>query len=131
MMLNKFLGKTDYFPFLIIGFIGVLAFLLYWTTSIELSCNRSVGNLLECDLTRHTPLLRMGSTKISNPLAVDLIKNHYKSYISYTAKLRSLDSSYDYEILTTGNYKLAQKVENEINSFLLDSDESSFFKKYR
>jgi hypothetical protein len=130
-MSNKSSEKTDYSAFLIIGFITILAFLIYWPTSIELSCNRTLESSLECSLTRYTPLLRNGSAKISNPLAVDLIENHYDSDISYTAKLRSSNTSYSYEILTTENYKLAQKVENEINSFLLDSSESSFFRKYR
>lgn len=124
-------GITDYSKFLILGFLALLAFLLYWPTSIELSCTRSFESSLECSLTRYTPLLRNGSAKISDPLAVDIVTHFYDGDISYTTEIRSAHSSYAYPIMTTIKYELARKVENEINHFLLDSDDVVFFRKYK
>ena len=122
--------RGNYYIFLGICLLVLLGFLLFRTTSTELTCSRSFLNSVECSLVRNTPLLRMSSIKILDPLAVDIISHRHKATYSYSAEIRAAHISYTLPILSTYNYNLALDTAKKVNDFLLRSDAGSFFGRF-
>lgn len=122
--------KAIYYVLLGIGLLVLLGFLLFGTTSTELTCSRSSLNSIECSLVRNTPLLKTNPVKIIDPLAVDVIRHRHRSYSSYSAEIRAAHVSYTLPILSTYNYNLAQDTADKVNDFLLRSDAASFFGRF-
>jgi hypothetical protein len=129
---NQFLfsEKWVYYVLLGISLLVLIGFLLFGTTSTELTCSRSYLNSIECSLVRNTPILRMSPIKILDPLAVDVIRHRHKGGDSYSAEIRAAHVSYTRPILSTYNYKLAQDTADKVNDFLLRSDAISFFGRF-
>lgn len=126
-----FSEKAIYYVLLGISLLVLLGFLLFGTTSTELTCGRSLGpNSIECSLVRNTPLLRMSPIKIFDPLAVDVISHRHKRAYPYSAEIRAAHVSYRLPILSTYNYNLAQNTADKVNDFLLRSDAASFFGRF-
>jgi hypothetical protein len=125
-----FSKKVDTYVLLGMSLLFLLGLLLFNTTSIELTCNRTSLNSLECSLVRNTPLLRMNPIKILDPTAVDIVQYRHKSTYSYSAEIRAAHVSYTLTILSTYNYHLVQDTANKVNDFLLRSDAASFFEKF-
>ena len=105
-----------------------LWFLLFSTKSIELTCIREPMNLIECRLVKNTPLLRMSPIKIHRPLAVDVINIEGEGQTSYSAEIRAAEVSYRFSIFSSYNYGLVQDFADEVNDFLLRSNETSLLK---
>lgn len=125
-----FSEKAIYYVLLGISLLVLLGFLLFGTTSTELTCSRSSLNSIECNLVRNTPLLKISPIKILDPLAVDVIRHRRKGTYSYSAEIRAAHVSYTLPILSTYNYDLAQDTANKVNDFLLRSDAASFFGRF-
>lgn len=129
---RKFLfpGKPIYYVLSGISLLVLLGFLLFGTTSTELTCSRSSLHSIECSLVRNTPLLRMSPIKILDPLAVDVIRHPHKGAYSYTAEIRSAHAFHTLPILSTYDHNLAQDSADKVNDFLLKSDAASFFGRF-
>jgi hypothetical protein len=118
-----------YFLLGLILLLGLL-FSFFSTTSIELTCIREPVNSVECSLVKNTPLLRMSPIKIYKPLSVDVIRLWGKGGSSYSAEIRAADISYKFSIFSSYNYGSVQNVSDEVNNFLLRSNEPSFLKTF-
>jgi hypothetical protein len=126
-----FSEKVTYYVLLGIGLLVLLGFLLFGTTSTELTCSRSSLNSIECSLVRNTPLRRMSPIKILDPLAVDVITHQRKGNdYSYSAEIRAASVAHTVPILSTYNYDFAQDTANKVNDFLLRSEAASFFGRF-
>ena len=131
--LTDTLGENfDYFMVLGIGLLLGLIFFLCSPKLVHLSCTRSSQGILECRLERTTPLLTMNAIEISEPLAIDIVEHHYGSGSPpiYDVEMRSKQYSFSLKIISTGNDKKAYKVANEVNDFLLRSEQASFSRVY-
>ncbi len=123
-----FSTKTEVYCILLgISLFLLLRFLLFGTTSTELTCSRSSLNSIECSLVRNTPLRRMDPIQILDPLAVDVITHQRKKNFSYSAEIRAANVPGTVPILSTYNYDVVQDTANKVNDFLLRSDAASFF----
>lgn len=115
----------------IIVLIVLAGILLFKTVSTEVTCTRSPENLIECSLVRNTPLLHMSPVEIIDPLAVDVIQNHYdRGMPTYRAEIRSTGFSYPIFIMSSYDFDVVYGVANKINDFLLRSDDSEFYISY-
>ncbi len=124
-----FSNPVKFYSILGIGFLAILAFLLFGTISTDLSCVRTVLGI-ECSLTHNTSLLKMNPIKICDPIAVDIKRTHGKGGYSYTAELRSGYFSYNFPLLSDYSFKAVQSAADEVNTFLLSSNQPSFFKSF-
>jgi hypothetical protein len=126
-----FSEKVIFYVLLTIGLLVLLGFLLFRTTSTELTCSRSSLKSIECSLVRTTLLSRRSPIQVIDPLAVDVISHRYKSTVySYSAEIRSAHSSRILPILSTHNYNSAQDAANKVNDFLLRSEAASFVGRF-
>ena len=125
-----FLFSEDTPYYLLILLVG-LCFLLFSMKTIELTCVREPVNSIECTLVKNNPLFRMSPVKIHQPLAVDVITfDDGEGGISYRAEIRAAEISYRVSILQLSNYGLVQDFADEVNDFLLRSNETSFLKRF-
>lgn len=127
---SSFSEKATYYVLLGIGLLVLVGFLLFGTTSTELTCSRSSRNSIECSLVQNTPLRRMSPIKILDPLAVDVITHQRKGNYSYSAEIRAANVADTVKILSTYNYDFAQDTANKVNDFLLRSKAASFFGRF-
>lgn len=127
---KKFPRKLAYWGGL--GLVVLFLVLLFVTVSTDLRCERSASGV-ECGLIQNTTLLKMQEIKILDPIAVDVTTHRRKKYstASYSAEIRSSHISYTVPLLTSYSYEVAQSAANEVNKFLLSSQEPLFSKRFR
>jgi hypothetical protein len=111
--------------------LAFLVFLFYNTTSAELTCSRSSPNLTECSLVQRTTLLKMTPITLRDPIAVEVIKQYDgDGGFIYDVKIRTAHPPRTIPILSTNNDQVAQGIADEVNNFLLKSDQASFFGRF-
>ncbi len=127
---EEFLTKRlTYLLALGFGLLAIVALLLFGTISTDLRCVRSSSGV-ECKLTRYSSLIKMHEIKISDPLAVDVTEHRNRGAppSSYTAEIRT--SNISLSLLSDYRYEIVQSAANEVNEFLLSSNQPVLFKRF-
>ena len=112
--------------------IFILMLLLPAFVSIELQCTRFTQSELNCHIVRQMPLQKASTIQIPKPLAVDITEYPQArgASVAYRLAMRSTRYSYPIPLTTVYDAETAYQMAQDINDFLLVSQEQSFHRKY-
>jgi RNA polymerase subunit RPABC4/transcription elongation factor Spt4 len=146
-MSSEFLDKSENLPasnlkrlsrawFGLVIILMVLFSAYAQTVAFEITCTRTLGNEVECQIVQHSILRKFPPIQVKHPLAVDVTQKkplihspemgNGSGKKPYKAEMRVAGKDDTLILISSLRYETIQKIADTINRFLQDTSISSF-----